>query len=286
MPGAGPYDVVAEPEKRALGYWAGAPSAVLADGAVWLAYRLRRPVGSGRGGWTVLARSADGVRFETVAEIGKQRFGAESLERPALVRTPAGRWRLYASCATPGSKHWRVDLLDAGSPAGLAAATPRPALPGGARFGVKDPVIRLSRRGWRMWVCRHPLDRAGAEDRMSTVYATSPDGVAWTVRGTALAGRPGRWDARGARVTAVLTGEPGPAAWYDGRASAAENFAERTGLAVPAAGVDLAALRAVDTEPVDGIRYLDVLALPGGGHRLYYEATCPDGSHELRTELR
>jgi hypothetical protein len=32
---------------------------------------------------------------------------------------------------------------------------------------------------------------------MTTAYATSDDGLTWDWRGTALAGRPGTWDARG-----------------------------------------------------------------------------------------
>ncbi len=53
-PGAGP------------GYWAGGPSAVAADGVFHLAYRLRRPVGTGRGYANVVASSRDGVHFDTV----------------------------------------------------------------------------------------------------------------------------------------------------------------------------------------------------------------------------
>jgi hypothetical protein len=187
-------------------------------------------------------------------------------------------WRLYVSCATPGSKHWRVDALDAPTPEALADAPARTVFPGDERTGVKDPVVRRDAEGlWHAWICCHPLEAPGEEDRMSTAHATSPDGLAWTWRGTVLGGRSGAWDARGARVTAVL---PDGRASYDGRATKAENFSERTGLAAPACG----RLRP-QGEPVAAVRYLDVLPLPGGSHRLYYEAPLPDGSHELRTEL-
>src|SRR5919206_3069383 len=80
--------VAVPPPGSGAGFWAGAPSALLVDGVYHLAYRLRAPLGHGRGMANVVARSADGVRFTTVATVTKDRFGAESLERPALVRTP------------------------------------------------------------------------------------------------------------------------------------------------------------------------------------------------------
>ena len=124
VPSAVPFwddaEVVVAPEDPRPGAWVGAPSAQLVDATWWLAYRLRRPVGEGRGGANVIARSDDGVRFTPVAVVHKETFGAESLERPALVRTPQGRWRLYVSAATPGTKHWRVDLLEADTPEALA----------------------------------------------------------------------------------------------------------------------------------------------------------------------
>ena len=86
-------------------------------------------------------------------------------------------------------------------------------------------------------------------------------------------------DARGARVTTVL---PDGRAAYDGRATAEENWFRRTGLAYQSG--QAGRLRHADVEPVD-VRYLDVLPLPDGGSRIYYEARLPDESHELRTEL-
>jgi hypothetical protein len=286
---------VIEPPGAGPGYWAGAPCAVLGEDGIYLAYRLRRPVGAGRGYAVAVARSADGVRFETVTTITREQVLAESLERPTLVRSPAGRWRLYLSCATPGSKHWRVELLEADHPARFDASQRLVVLPGDAKTGVKDPVIRHRDGLWQLWASCHPLADPSEADQMVTEYATSHDGLEWTWHGTALAGRPGLWDARGTRVTAIcdgagLPGAPAIVAFYDGRASAAENFEERTGIAV---GEDPAVLTADAPVPAAespyagrGLRYLSVLPLGGGSCRLYYEMTRLDGAHDLRTELR
>jgi len=255
--------------------WAGAPHAVLdSDGTVVLAYRVR---GGRDGDRNVIARSTDGVDLTTVGTIEPGQLGASMVERAALVRVDAGRWRMYVSCATPDTKHWWVGVLEATEPEGLAAAPVRPAFAGDARTGIKDPVIHFDGTRWRAWLCCHPLDVPGAEDRMSTAYATSTDGLDWTWHGTVLTGRAGEWDARGARLTTVL---PDGRASYDGRATAEENWFERTSIAVPS-GSGLAADPAA---PIVDVRYLDVLVLPDGGHRIYYEARLPDETHELRTE--
>ena len=277
LPGTGRASVAVPAPGGGPGCWAGAPSAALdGDGAIVLAYRVRDP--ERRGGAVVIARAVDGERFATELVLDKDRFGAESLERPALVRTADGGWRLYVCCATPRSAHWRIDALDAPVLHALAEAPPTTVFAGDERTGVKDPVIRHQAGRWEAWICCHPLEQPGHEDRMTTAYATSADGLAWEWHRTVLAPRPGAWDARGARVTAVLTGGR---AFYDGRATREENFSERTGLAVPRRG---GGLRASGDGPVADVRYVDAVAVPGG-HRLYYEAPLPDGSHELRTEL-
>ena len=255
--------------------WAGSPGAALdGEGGVLLAYRLRYTEGA----TTVVARSDDGERFETLASLTDKQFGAMSMERPALVRTDSG-WRLYVCCATPGSKHWWIDALDADDPAGFESAEPLTAFPGGEHWAVKDPIVRRANGGWEAWTCCHPLDEPDEEDRMSSAYATSEDGLDWTWHGTVLTGRPGKWDARGARLTAIL---PDGRAAYDGRATKEENWFERTGLAQRCAD---GTYEPIGDEPAYDARYLEVLPLPTGGYRIYYEARLPDESHELRTEL-
>jgi hypothetical protein len=281
LPGSAPAEVVVPAPGPGPQHWAGAPCAVLdRDGSVLLVYRVRggQDPGVGRD-YNVIARSPDGVRFTPLVILRPDRFGAAMVERAALVPLPHGGWRLYVSCATPGSKAWWIGMVEAADLTGLADAPVRPIFPADARTGYKDPVIHRDPTGWHAWVCCHPLDVPGAEDRMSTAYATSDDGLRWDWHGTVLTGRPGEWDARGARLTVVL---PDGRAAYDGRATAEENWFERTALAAPGPAHELSA---IPDSPIVDVRYLEVLALPGGDWRIYYEARLPDGSHELRTEL-
>ncbi|MGH3300744.1 MAG: hypothetical protein ACRDOK_03495 [Streptosporangiaceae bacterium] len=280
--------VAVGPPGPETGSWTGAPSAVFDGDEIILAYRLRR--GPRRGYAVAVARSADGVHFQTMQLITKEEMDAESLERPALVLPPAGGWRLYLSCATPRTKHWRVELLEAPAPDAFDPVKRVMVLPGDAGSAVKDPVIRIHEGTWHLWASVHPLADPDHTDRMTTDYFSSADGVDWAWHGPALTPRPGAWDARGVRVSAVRFAPGQVVAHYDGRAAAAENFEERTGLAT---GTGPAGLTATDSVPVGGgpdgtrgLRYVDIAATGDGRERWYYELTRPDGLHELRTELR
>jgi hypothetical protein len=286
LPGQAPSDVAVAAPESGEQRWAGAPSALVGDdGGFLLSYRVR----DGDGDRVVVARSDDGVAFEPVVELTARALGVPMVERAAAVPPDDGDgtgWRLYMSCADHGTKAWWIGLLEARTLDGLGAADLRRLELGrGPLDAVKDPIVRHHGgvAGWEAWVCCHHLDVPGAEDRMCTLYATSPDGITWDNHGPVLSGRDGEWDARGARVTCVL---PDGRAYYDGRATAEENWFERTGIAVPTGeGAADAELRAVGGDPVADVRYTEAVALPGGGHRLYYEARRPDGPHELRTEL-
>ena len=269
------------------GNWAGAATAAFVDGVFYLAYRVRRPLPEGRGVSVVVARSSDGERFEPVAEVFREQFGAESFERPVFLRRPDGGWRLYLSCATPRSKHWWIEAVDAAEPELIASGRRQVVLAGDEAEAVKDPVIVVDDSGWRMWVCCHPLTEPGHEDRMVTKLATSSDGLDWELHGPVLTPTAGSWDARGARVTAVVSEGP-LVALYDGRASAEQNWHETTGIAVQHNGH----LVAMDDGPVarsphaDGaLRYATTVRLPDESVRVYFEVARPDGGHDLVTNL-
>jgi hypothetical protein len=283
-------DVVVPAPAAGPGNWAGAASAVLVDGTFWLTYRVRRPLTRGRGVSVVVASSIDGVHFEPVTEVFRESFACESFERPVLVPVPGIGWRLYLSCATPGSKHWWVDSLTAPTVEQLPRGERRVVLPGDDRVAVKDPVISAptTKRGeWVMWLCCHPLTEPGHEDRMTTHRLVSADGLSWTDTGEVLAGRPGQWDERGTRVAAVIGQDP-LTVLYDGRPDAASNWHETTGVA----RWDGSRLVPLDGRPIsspysDGAwRYASAVPLPDGRTRFYVEAARPDGAHDLVTCVR
>jgi hypothetical protein len=277
-------DVVIEAPGRGEGFWAGGPSCVVTDGVFWLAYRLRRPVDQGRGYANVVARSEDGLHFDTVATVTSDQFSCASLERPALAQRPDGGWRLYVSCSTHGSKHWWVEALDADDPADLADGARTMVLPGDSEVAWKDVVVVPDGGQWRMWACRHPLDGGpDRADRMTTWYATSSDGLEWEMKCPALTPQPDTWDARGTRIASVLQRDGRWWALYDGRRSAEENWRERSGLAVGHGPDEFSAVAGpVPERAGTALRYTSVATLKDG-YRLYFEATGPDGAHDLRS---
>ena len=288
LPDPASATVVVPAPAEGPGNWSGAASALRVGGRVYLTYRVRRPLDAGRGVTVIVAVSDDGVAFQPLCEVGRDQFGAESFEKPCLVRLPDGGWRLYLSCATPGSKHWWVDSLTADTVETLASGRRAVIHPGDAAVGVKDPVVVREGDLWDMWLTCHPLTEPGHEDRMTTRHLTSTDGLSWVDRGEVLAGRPGEWDARGARVTALLRRDP-LVLTYDGRPDAASNWHETTGVVVQRNGrlEPVAGARRHSPFSDGAFRYATVVPAsatdPRAGLRWYVELARPDGAHDLVT---
>ena len=147
---------------------------------------------------------------------------------------------------------------------GGSAARRRPSRVSASRRGPDRVRRRHAHRGqgpdralmdsvWQAWLCCHLLDLPGAEDRMNCAYATCVDGLAWDWHGTVLEGRPGEWDARGARLSRSSRTVAPPTTAVPVR----RRTGRAHGLAVPDGG------HYVSTgEPVADVRYLEVLPLP------------------------
>ena len=252
LPG-GEYAVAAAAPGAGPGFWAGAPCAALdGDGTFVIAYRVRH--GHDGNDQTVVARSEDGERLVTVCTLDESDFGAMGMERPALVRD--------------GLRLADVRLHgDAGQPRTGGSTCSRPTTRGARRRPSRAPRSPATRRPasrTRSCSATATAGEPGSAATCSTSRARRTACARTTPRaqtgspgrhGTALGGRAGEWDARGARVTSVL---PDGRAAYDGRASAEENWFERTGLARADGDGRVQALG----EPVADLRYLDVAPAP------------------------
>ena len=109
---------------------------------------------------------------------------------------------------------------------------------------------------------------------MTTAYATSADGLSWDWHGDVLRPTPGTWDQRGARLTSVLSLEP-LVVLYDGRASAEENWFEKTGIARDRHGffeADRNGPAARSPHSDGALRYASAVPLSDGRTRFYFEA--------------
>ena len=217
------------------GHWAGAPSAVAGDEWIYLAYRLRRPVGEGRGYAVVVARSGDGERFETLATITREEMDAESLERPgAGAHCRQGRWRLYLSCATPGTKHWRVEVLEADDPAGFDSGRAPDRAARRPEDGREGPGDRTARRD---------LAPVGVLPSAGRPRRGRPDGHRLRHQrrrpGVDLAGhgaeRPPRPVGRARHPGQLRSGSTGTACWRSTTAGPARRRTTRSGPASPSA---------------------------------------------------
>ena len=100
-----------------------------------------------------------------------------------------------------------------------------------------------------------------------------------------VAGHPGKLG-RARRTDHCDRGESPLTVLYDGRASAAENWCERTGLAREHDGslVPVGDTPVAESPTTDGsLRYVSAVPLPDGRTRFYFEAARSDGSHDLMT---
>ena len=293
------------PPNEGEGNWAGAPS-VLYDGdsgCFYLSYRIRKPRPV-RGGECYIARSEDGHTFHTIWASTKEAFESPSMERFSLTKALDGTWLLYPSYVDPADGRWRIDLIEADAPDGFDVSRRRKLFVAddvGAQ-GVKDPWVMIV-NGLYYMLISYAVTIAVPEARRremhatadiyntgltlsSTALAISGDGRNYAWVGDILSPREGAWDAYAARLGCLLPTDHGWIGYYDGSASVAGNYEERTGVVQ---SWDLRHFYRLSQEgPLlvspqgsGSLRYIDSVLL-GDEIWFYYEYARPDGSHELR----
>lgn len=178
------FETVVEPEKNEANWWAGAPSVAFdaENHEFWLAVRMRTAEGvRGSRGYEIrVLKSHDGRRFSLVRKLHRDDMNCAVFERPALVRTPAGKFRLYGCSSFLGQwAIWKLD--DADDPATFDPSSldvvhhpPVSESPAAALHGYKDPFVIWHGGQWHMTVIGEAHKVAARP-----YHFVSKDGVAW-----------------------------------------------------------------------------------------------------------
>jgi len=289
------YMTIREAPGSGVGYWVGAPQAFYdrKTGYIYLTYRWRDP--TNRGYQADIARSKDGVTFETIKTMTRDSFGvvgSKSLERACILRDPVtGKFKYYICIDSSGWDNYK--LTDVDDPANFDPSTATLVFSesGVANTfdvdAVKDPhVITVGRLYYMMYAGRN-----GTTKIEQTGIAYSVDGVNWirySENPIIETGTGNVWDNRTAKGVSIL---PYPNAWiiyYTGKNDkgiAGENT--RHGYAVwfpPNVGkpVKMTANQPLMQGPIDDMLYLQVLVVPELGKAFaYYQTATADGSHDL-----
>ena len=183
------YEVILEPDKNEPEWWAGAPSVVRDDaGTFWLASRMRSPeFPRGLRGFEIrILKSQDGIHFEKVASIPREKVPIPGFERPALLIDPkTKKFKLYA-CGPWQEGPWSIIKFDdADDPTKFIPSTARPVIQPVEKsyprditvLGYKDPVIIYAQGQYHCFV-------TGYIRRNERIYHfTSPDGEKWQPAG-------------------------------------------------------------------------------------------------------
>ncbi len=287
------------PASPGYGHWVGGHS-VTHDpdtGKFYMYYRIRKPLGQGRGGICHVAESDDGIRFKNIWQATKDQLDATSIEVGSLIKDPtSGKWRLYVSYQWTGGP-WRVDLIEADHPANFDPLHHRTVMMP-HEYGlasIKDPKVYIVGGLYVVFVCtlarkewvedadgwRHPTgsDAAGILTSADGVYFKSfkyvfePGG-----------GAPGDWGWFRSRMNSVVYLPPVYVGFFDGGTTMYDQYEEMCGVAI---SHDLEKWYRVSTNgpwlssPHGCIRYIDALVV-GSDIYYYYEYTRKDGSHEIR----
>ncbi|MBI3973413.1 MAG: hypothetical protein HY332_19245 [Chloroflexi bacterium] len=303
-------NVVAEPPGGGYGYWAGAPSAVYdpESDRFYCYYRLRWPLSDRRGGVCRVVASRDpdvpAAEWELVWEATREQFGANSIERSALIRDPfSGEWRLYVSSETaqPYDRNpatWRVDLLQARS---VSAFEPRERriVMDAAMYGfshVKDPVVLVAGGEYLVltsvaWRDQHlgPDDAGVVSSRGRGMIALhrSLDGIDFPTAQVVAEPGPQGWGGINVRPAALVYVAPCWTLLFDEGTTRADSYDEQTHLAV---SDDLRTFRRLrpshapwvrSSYATGSVRYVDVV-LAGDTAHYFYEYAREDRAHELR----